>query len=466
MNFSSITFLFYFLPLVIGLYFVVKRRAYRNFVLLVFSLIFYAWGEGYFILLLLGSIGFNHVISHQIQSRLESKSVWLSIGIIGNLGLLGSFKYLGFLTSELNKFGVEAIQLHLPLGISFFTFQAMSLLVDVYRGTNAPKSLLKTGLYISMFPQLIAGPIVRFNHIDRQIDQRSETFDKFADGIRIFVLGLAQKVLIADTLAIPVDLGFSEPASALTSWAAWLVIICFSFQIYFDFAGYSNMAIGLGRMLGFELPKNFNYPYQASSVREFWRRWHMTLSQWFRDYLYIPLGGSKLGPLKTYRNLLIVFVLCGLWHGAAWTFIFWGLWHGAFLVLERLFLSNSNWLNPGRILGQIYVFLAVTFGWVLFRSPDLSYAISFWKNLIGLASGDVSHYQLGFVPSVWLALTFAVLLSSEYWERNFVRKMTHKVGPNGAILVLSKWCLVTLLCALSYFVVAANTHQPFLYFRF
>ncbi len=461
MNFASVTFLFYFLPIFIGLYFCFPGRRTKNLFLLIASLFFYAWGEGYYLAILIASVAVNHIIAQKI-SQGAGRKTWLTVGIMANLLLLICLKYGGFITQQLGVLGIPELVTHLPMGISFFTFQAMSLLVDVYRGQKPMKSIVNTGVYITMFPQLMAGPIVRFNEIKDQILARTESVDRFADGVRIFILGLAQKVLIADVLSGPVVIAFGGDPETLSTSAAWIGIICFSFQIYYDFAGYSNMAIGLGRMLGFELPQNFNYPYCARSFQEFWRRWHMTLSRWFRDYLYIPLGGSRAGSRKTFRNLLIVFILCGFWHGAAWTFLLWGLWHGAFLIFERLLPQKFSTVLHGPILGTIYTFFGVVFGWVLFRAESFGHATAYWKAMIGLnVESSVNLAQLGFLPLVQYTLIGAFLLSWQGWEIRIARLPTERIS-----LQMLKWALLGLLLLLSMLYIAGNTHQPFIYFRF
>ena len=461
MNFTSVTFLFYFLPVFIALYYAVKNQNYKNYLILAASLFFYAWGEGYYLLLLMGSVIGNHFLA-QIIHTIDRKKRWLAIAITANLGLLLALKYGGFIGQSLGLVSPDTHHAHLPLGISFFTFQAISMLIDVYRGQTPMKSLTHTGIYITMFPQLIAGPIVRFNSLKDQIIKRDETVERFASGVKIFILGLAQKVLIANVLAGPVDVAFSAPTDSLSLTAAWVGIICFSFQIYYDFAGYSNMAIGIGRMIGFELPQNFNYPYSAKSFQEFWRRWHMTLSRWFRDYLYIPLGGSRQGRVKTYRNLLIVFILCGFWHGAAWTFLLWGLWHGAFLILERKLPPSIGQALHAPIIGSAYMFFGVTFGWVLFRATSLGQAWGYWKALLGLnSSAAINPAQLGFLPLTQITLGAAILIAWQGWET----RLALRLSPS-YITRLMQWGALYGLLILSMIYVAGTTHQPFIYFRF
>ncbi|GLQ19187.1 MBOAT family O-acyltransferase [Algimonas porphyrae] len=451
MNFASVTFLFFFLPVIVALYFVLRSRGARNVFLLIASLFFYAWGEGAGLSLLLISIMMNHEFSLRIAKRPQP---WLAIGITANLALLVAFKYLGLITETV---GLPRIEPRLPLGISFYTFQAMSLLIDVSRGSKPATNAIRTGLYISMFPQLIAGPIVRWDEIRAQIVERRESWDRFCDGTKLFMLGLAQKVLIADVIAQVADSAFGADATTLGPTAAWIGLAAFTLQIYFDFAGYSNMAIGLGRIFGFELPRNFEHPYSAASFQEFWRRWHMTLSRWFRDYLYIPLGGSRDGAARTYRNLLIVFVLCGLWHGAAWTFLLWGLWHGVFLIGERLARSRGFPKMP-RLIGVIYTVLFVSLGWVLFRADSLPHALAYWAALIpGGEGGDM----IGVPQSAAFAMIVGALLAWDGWKGLGARIRT----PELVGTTLS-WTLIAGLTILCFAAVASTTHQPFLYFRF
>lgn len=470
MNFSAITFLYYFLPLVVAGYFLCRGRHARNAVLLAASLFFYAWGEGVFLVLLLGSIGANHVFAQRIE-RAEGavKKRFLALAVTANLLFLLLFKYTGLITETLSPLGIPRIETHLPLGISFFTFQAISMIVDVYRGAKPSSSMMKTGLYISMFPQLVAGPIVRFNEIRAQIDKREETFDRFAEGVKLFIIGLSQKVLIADTLSKQADLTFGAVPAELGMGAAWFGLFCFSLQIYYDFSGYSNMAIGLGRLFGFELPKNFSHPYSASSFQEFWRRWHMTLSCWFRDYLYIPLGGSRGSALATYRNLVIVFVLCGLWHGAAWTFLFWGLWHGAFLIAERLCPTLPGPNVVKKPLGMLYVFLFVSLGWVLFRADNMTHAMEYGYALAGLNPDDGVR-AFGINQSVIIAFLFGLLFAWDgtetFWERTKEKLASAPALVRGFALPALVWGMPVMLYGLCFVFMASETHKPFLYFRF
>ncbi len=390
MVFASPIFLFLFLPATLAAYFAVPR-GWRNGVLLAASLVFYAWGEAPYVVLVLGSVAFNFAIGGAI-GRADDPPVrrrWLAVGVAGNLTVLAIFKYADFAIGNVNVLApllaitpLAIAAIPLPLGISFFTFHAISYIVDVHkRNANAEDNLPRFALYILLFPQLIAGPIIRWRDIADQLPSRPQRMADFAWGARRFVLGLGKKVLIANTLGRTADQIFALPAAELTMPLAWLGLVCYTLQIYFDFSGYSDMAIGLMRMFGFRILENFNYPYIASSIREFWRRWHISLSNWFRDYLYIPLGGNQRGRRRAYANLVIVFLLCGLWHGASWPFVLWGAWHGIFLVLERAGFDRV--LARTGPFAHLYALLAVMGGWVLFRCETLPQALSFYAALAG-----------------------------------------------------------------------------------
>lgn len=356
MVFSSTAFLFLFLPIVLVLHFVLRGVRFRNVLLLLASLLFYAWSEQGIVLLLIASIVLNYSFGLGIDRCKDSAQArtLLIAAIAMNLAVLAYFKYTSFLIGNLNWLlaqfhwsEIKAPKIHLPAGISFFTFHAISYIVDIYRrSASAQRNPIKLALYFDFFPQLIAGPIVRYHDIESQLDRRSITLDDVSIGIQRFVIGLAKKMLVANTLAQPADEIFAIAMPQLTPGVAWLGIVCYTLQIYFDFSGYSDMAIGLARVFGFRFLENFNYPYVARSIREFWRRWHISLSNWFRDYLYIPLGGNRCSPRRQYFNLLVVFSLCGLWHGASLNFLIWGLFHGAFLVLERR-VGCNGWSGHG-----------------------------------------------------------------------------------------------------------------------
>lgn len=463
MVFSSITFLFYFLPLFLGVYYILP---WKNIILLLASLIFYAWGEPAFVPLLLLSAILNYSVGCFISKYSKFKKSLLYLGIFANICMLGYFKYFKFLIELIQTFLPFKLasnfgEIALPLGISFFTFQGISYLIDIYRGdVNAQKSFLNFAMYKAMFPQLIAGPIVRYHDVAAQIDDRPTENNRIWFGIRLFIIGLMQKVLIANTVALSADHIFTLSLDQLSIGPAWAGIACYSIQIFYDFSGYSSMAIGIGHMIGFTYPQNFNQPYSARSVTEFWRRWHMSLSSWFRDYLYIPLGGNRAAPWRIYFNLSLVFILCGLWHGAAWTFVIWGAWHGALLVLERAWLRS--WLEQmPRVFCHAYTLLAVMIGWVFFRAPDVPYALGFLKVMFGL-SDSVTHltpWNINFTSATWVALAIGVVLS--VWRKPAIRQSSSSI-PETTLQVMSV-VIGFLLCTAS---LAAGTYNPFIYFRF
>jgi D-alanyl-lipoteichoic acid acyltransferase DltB (MBOAT superfamily) len=471
--FSSPSFLFLFLPLAAACYFAVRGMAAKNLVLLLLSLAFYAWGEPILILVMLGSIGFNYVAARAIDRREgRARLMVLWAGVAVNLLTLAIFKYADFAVGNLEALlhavgapalGMKRGQVALPLGISFFTFHALSYLIDVYRRRfQANRSLRQIALYIAFFPQLIAGPIVRYRTIARRLAFRRHSWGRASAGLRLAVIGLAMKVLIADPLAPVADAVFDH-ASRPGLAAAWAGTGAYTLQIYFDFAGYSLMAIGMGVMFGFSLPRNFDLPYRSRSITEFWRRWHMTLSAWFRDYLYIPLGGNRLGPARTYGNLLAVFLLCGLWHGASWTFVLWGLWHGLFLVVERAGLRRILGRLPA-VFGWAYALLAVMLGWVLFRAPSLQAAEAVWSGLIGLNGASLAlgpDLARVWTPGLAALTALGFLLSVFGFEP--LRRMHLGAGRIGGLLDGAALCGLLALCILA---VAGGGYSPFLYYRF
>jgi alginate O-acetyltransferase complex protein AlgI len=468
MVFASQVFLFCFLPLVLAAYLLTPGLRVRNLILLSASLAFYAWGEGALVLLMVGSIGFNYVIGRAlVAAKGQARArVALGLGVALNLALLCAFKYANFLVDNLSvastALGGPSLELdpvHLPIGISFFTFQAISFLVDVYRGdAEAQRDPLTFGLFIALFPQLIAGPIVRYQEIAAQLTERTLSRSGFANGVERFVIGLAKKVLIANPLSVVADAAFSLAPGELGAGLAWAGALCYTLQIYFDFSGYSDMAIGLGAMFGFKIPENFNYPYVSQSITEFWRRWHITLSTWFRDYLYIPLGGGRVGPGRTYRNLCVVFLLCGLWHGAAWTFVVWGAYHGAFLVFERRTKLLERLPRPVR---HLYLLSVVIVGWVFFRAEDASAATSYLAAMAG-QGGDPLRHPTGQHVDLWIALVFvAGLVGSVPWLPWLRERWTDHSG-----LAWAGVCALAALFGLSVVELAASTANPFIYFRF
>lgn len=472
MVFSSTIFLFVFLPVVLIINFLLKK-GYRNFFLLISSLFFYAWGEGLLVLLMLSSIGINYVsgigIAYFLERKKKVSAIALGVAIAANLALLFYYKYTNFIITNLQEIGFyvdyEHANIFLPIGISFFTFQGISYLVDVFRKeTEVQKNLFHLGLYISFFPQLIAGPIVRYHDVHQQIKKRKITSSLFAQGIVRFVRGLAKKVIIANNAAFIADQVFSVSAAEIATSSAWLGIICYTIQIYFDFSGYSDMAIGLGKMLGFNFKENFNYPYISRSIQEFWRRWHISLSTWFRDYLYIPLGGNRKGVIKTYRNLIIVFFITGLWHGASWNFIFWGLFHGLFLILERAKIIRTYKLPI--LFQHLYVLTIVMLGWVFFRAETMKEAVIFVKSLVGSTSGV---NQIAFIylnPYTVVMICIAIVFSMPIRKTidDFCSRLLNT--STKSVFEISKYSFYLLLLLLSIIELAQSSYNPFIYFRF
>ena len=481
MLFSSPVFLFLFLPLLLALYWVAPQ-ALRNAVLVLASLWFYAWGEPALVVVMLVSVAINYALALWIE-RLAGGSgagAVLALAVCANLSLLIYFKYAVFLIDNLN--GLLALtsagpitppEVVMPIGISFYTFQAMSYVVDVYRRqVSAERNPLNVALYISLFPQLIAGPIVRYIDVAEQIRGRRVTTAGFAEGVQRFAIGLAKKMLIANSAAAVADAVFDIPDAQLGTAVAWLGIVCYTLQIYFDFSGYSDMAIGLGLMFGFRFLENFNYPYIGQSLTEFWRRWHISLSGWFRDYLYIPLGGNRGGAWRTYRNLLVVFALCGLWHGASWSFLAWGLFHGGFLVAERCGFGRVLERLPA-ILRHAYLLLLVMVGWVFFRADDLSHAATYLAAMAGFVAASSAEFHVGLWldSGLWLALIAGAIGSTPWlgWlrERRLLpdEGATWGAATRGAVS-LARLAAVALLLLASASSMMAGTHNPFIYFRF
>lgn len=465
MLFSSLVFICAFLPVLLFLYYCSPRRS-RNCILFAASLFFYAWGALELVWVIGISILWNHCAAWAmdgLKSPRKRKAV-LSLAVTVDLAILGYFKYMNFFIVNWNVLSGMSLPLHhviLPIGISFYTFQAISYLVDVYRGdTPAEKNLLNTGLYITFFPQLIAGPIVKFHEISGFIRSRTESPDEFARGMQRFIEGLAKKVLVANVMAEMADRVFACDPNVLSPQEAWLGTVAYTMQIFFDFSGYSDMAIGLGHMFGFTIPENFDYPYTAVTITEFWRKWHISLSSWFREYLYIPLGGSRGGLGKTLRNLMIVFLVTGLWHGAGWTFIIWGVWHGVLVLSERVCrLDKRHFPLPAKIPMHIYALLAVMVGWVFFRSETLTQAIAMVKKLFsfsGWRAGETLPVSRLFVLTLIAALVFSTSLP---------RSLYAKMGKSAVGLFCWRICC----CGLLFLVLlrlAGASYNPFIYFRF
>ena len=483
MVFSSPIFLFLFLPVVLALCAFGGLR-WRNSLLLVFSVIFYAWGEVVFVFLMLGSALLNHFLGQWVDREAEpSRRKWaVGIAIVLNIGTLAFFKYANFAVANLNAFlalvhvaPVKMDPVRLPIGISFFTFHALSYVIDIYRRKwSAAKNPADVALYIFFFPQLIAGPILRWSAIAPQLAKRVVTREGFAEGVRRFVGGFAKKMIIANVVAVPTDKIFALDSSQLTTPLAWMAVICYTLQIYFDFSGYSDMAVGLGKMFGFTFLENFNFPYVSQSIKDFWRRWHISLSSWFRDYLYIPLGGNRCPAWRNHLNLVIVFFLCGLWHGASWTFVIWGLYHGLFLVLERT--RFGAWIDVlPRPLRHAYTLLVVMVGWVLFRAETFPQAASFLGNMAGFSAGVDATQRLARYWNTELgwSILAGVIFSMPAWAylRNAFGGLQGRVpGPFQPAAYTAgravELFLVVALLLISGSWLAGGTYNPFIYFRF
>ena len=474
MLFSSIPFLFFFLPLVLLTYFLVPRR-FKNSVLLVFSLIFYAWGEPVYVLLMIASIAINYVFGllvHGAKQKAKPRQAkgWLILSVVFNVGAIGFFKYADFVVANLSSIlgiHLQLLNIPLPIGISFYTFQIMSYVIDLYWDeVEVEKNIFDLGTYIALFPQLIAGPIVRIRDVAVALKSRRENFNDFADGVRRFVTGLAKKVLLANTIgAVWSDIS-AVPFAELSVVSAWIGIIAFAFQIYFDFSAYSDMAIGLGKMFGFHFLENFNYPYIATSITEFWRRWHMSLSTWFRDYVYIPLGGSRKGMARQIVNLFIVWMLTGLWHGASWNFVLWGLYFCLFLILEKLFLLKFLKALPA-FFGHVYTLFIVLMSWVLFSFESMRDVGSYLRAMFGGHGrpliDDMSRYQLLSNALLFVILVFAAMPWPRQWFARWQRRASARQFSGLAVTEIVG-TIILLILVTAHLVDAG--FNPFLYFRF
>lgn len=483
MVFSSPIFLFGFLPIVLLIYYF-SPRLFKNIALLLCSLFFYAWGEVFYLLVMIVSIISNYCIGLLLNNAQRASQdpqlskVYLTIGIAINILLLVSFKYANFITDNINMIlslikisPIELNPVHLPLGISFFTFQAISYIVDVYRKEVPPqKNIFNLALYISLFPQLIAGPIVRYHDVSQQITSRTHSLELFSSGVQRFIYGLAKKMLIANPLGEVADSIFALSGNDLTMPLAWIGILAYTLQIFFDFSGYSDMAIGLGRMFGFRFHENFNYPYISTSLREFWRRWHISLSTWFRDYVYISLGGNRVSTIRVYINLLIVFILTGFWHGASWNFLIWGLFHGIFLASEHAGFSKilkRTW----KPIQHVYLLLVVIIGWVFFRADTLSQAVNHLY-----AMGDITNYQTTIFQFAQVlsyeaiyAFFIGVILSTPVypWLKKYLKVISENNTLKMAFFIdAPRMILISALLFFSILKIASSTYNPFIYFRF
>ena len=463
MVFSSLLFLFVYLPVVLAIYYIVPRR-WRNLWLFIANLVFYGWGEPVYILLMLFSICINYfsgiLIERFRDDRRKAKRI-LVVDIVINLAMLGFFKYYDLFATTLSTIpgiSIPALHLALPIGISFYTFQTMSYPIDIYRGdAKLQRSFISFGTFVALFPQLIAGPIVRYKDIAEQLDFRAGGIDQFSSGVRRFTVGLAKKVLIANNIGALWDIYSAKPATELTVLGSWLGILAFSLQIYFDFSGYSDMAIGLGRMLGFEFLENFNYPYISKSVTEFWRRWHISLGTWFRDYVYIPLGGNRKGPWRQIFNLLIVWALTGFWHGANWTFLCWGLYYAVFLIIEKLFLLKC--LEKVPVLATVYTLLVAVCGWVLFDLPSLSAATGYYRAMFSFGGSLANSSDLFYLRDYALVFVVSILACLPLGKKCY-EKLSDRVKAWLTPVMVA----FVLILSTAYLVNA--TYNPFLYFRF
>lgn len=483
MLFSSITFLVFFLPAVLLLYYVFPNLTYKNCILFFTSLLFYAWGEPKYVFLMFASILFNYIMGICIGKNEKNKKLLLTFAIIINLGILFIFKYLGFSCHIIDLFlkslhfrQIPVINLIMPIGISFYTFQEISYLVDVYRQPElAQKKFINLGLYITFFPQLIAGPIVRYHDINEQISERNITVNKFSDGLERFIIGLSKKVLLANSFALVCDKIYGADFFSYGTYIAWIAAFSYAMQIYYDFSGYSDMAIGLAKMFGFELLENFNFPYAASSITDFWKRWHISLTNFFRDYIYIPLGGNRRGKFRTILNRFIVFFTTGLWHGAAFNFIFWGLAHGCLMVTERAISSKIQNKKQNiflKILGHLYTLLFVTLLWVLFRNGT-GMTIKLILKMFGINYSFFTTYRSFyfdelFSPTIdyifYIYAIIAIIFSFPWWKRlNYIYSNNTLFN---SIFSIFKYIILIILFILCYANLAGNSYNPFIYFRF
>lgn len=468
MVFSSLTFLCIFLPVVLALYYLLPTLRIRNILLIAVSLLFYAYGEPVYVLLMIASIIINYIFGRLLGTENKKKRQWiLAIAVVINIGLLVVFKYLDMMVQTVNQLSgseIPLVGLALPIGISFFTFQALSYVIDVYRREVEPqKNLWNVMLYISFFPQLIAGPIVKYHDIQEQIDNRNTDVKEIAEGLRRFIIGLSKKVLISNTMAVTADALFAAGAGELNILSAWIAAIAYMLQIYFDFSGYSDMAIGMGHMFGFRFLENFRYPYISANIQEFWRRWHISLSTWFKEYLYIPLGGNRKGKARTCLNKMIVFFSTGLWHGANWTFVLWGLWHGVFLLFEQVCPVKKL----PKVLAHIYALLVVCVGFVMFRADTFGQGMFMIGTMFG--SWEFSSVQMAIVweqltPIFLVTLVVAVFGSAplipKAAEACLVRENLRK--PATYFSYMASFVLL-ILCMRS---LSSGTYNPFIYFRF
>lgn len=468
MLFSSIVFLFIFLPLLIFVYYVLPRKT-RNLVLLIFSLFFYGYGEPKYLSIMILSIAINYTMGLLVFKYKNAKKIsqaFILLAVILNISILGYYKYANFILENINNIfatSYDLLNIVMPIGISFFTFQGLSYVIDVYRGHGeVQKNPLNVALYISLFPQLIAGPIVRYETVSDQLENRKETLEGFSYGVERFVIGLSKKVLIANTVGLVADEVFMANPGEMSVLLSWVGIIAYTLQIYFDFSGYSDMAIGLGRMFGFKFLENFNYPYISRNITEFWRRWHISLGTWFRDYVYIPLGGNRVETPRFLINIIIVWFLTGFWHGAAWNFIIWGLYYGFILIIEKIFLEKTIEKLP-RFLQHVYTMVLVVIGWLIFRTESIAYGKDYLRTMFGLGNKIlVDSKAIYYILEYRFAFTMAILFSMPiypYIKKKIISMEIFFLDYLKALVIISLFllCIMYLL---------NSTFNPFIYFRF
>jgi len=468
MLFSSLTFLLLFLPIVVIVYYIFPNRTYRNLILFISSVIFYSWGEPVYIFLMFISIANDYLHALLVDFFNQKKmrrlaTLFLISSLAVNLGLLGYFKYYGFIFESFNNIfnsNLTVKEILLPIGISFYTFQTMSYTIDVYlKRVKVQKNILTLATYVAMFPQLIAGPIVRYQTIEDELENRKETIDDVGNGLRRFIIGLAKKIIIANQMAIVADIIFSKSQAELNIFIVWLGVISYAFQIYYDFSGYSDMAIGLGKMFGFNFLENFNYPYISTSITDFWRRWHISLGTWFRDYIYIPLGGNKKGMARWLINVLIVWFITGLWHGASWNFVIWGLYFGFLLVLEKLFLLRILKRLP--LINHVYTIFFILIGWVIFRADSFDHMFMLISQMFNAQSEfDIMEFQKLNIIHLWPYYILAIIGSIPLMKNIF--KFLNKRVFIG--IIYDVYLVAIFLICITYLI--TSSYNPFIYFRF
>ncbi len=466
MLFSSLVFIFFYLPLLIFFYYIFKKRSIKNLILLTFSLFFYSWGEPIYLFLMLLSISSNYLIAIFLDKhRSNFNKHMMLLAVAFNVGFLFYFKYFNFFITNINNIfslKIEFNEVMLPIGISFYTFQILSYVIDVYRKKVEPqKNILNLAMYVSLFPQLIAGPIVRYETVENEIVNRSENLDDFLAGFKRFIIGLGKKVLIANNMALIADTIMSNDISRMSSLWLWIGIVAYSFQIFFDFSGYSDMAIGLGKMFGFNFLENFNYPYIAKNITDFWRRWHISLSTWFRDYLYIPMGGNKVSQFKWYRNIFVVWLITGLWHGASWNFVIWGLYFGTILILEKYFIIKILQLIPN-FFSHFYSIILIIIGWVIFRLEDMSLVFTYLKGMFFINKNESLYF---YMENLNITNSFIYFIPAIILSTPLIKNIIDKNKENQFFILLYNTSLIFifLMCIAK---LLTSSYNPFIYFRF